>query len=159
MVIDLLLHILPPSVELVVHAGAGRGSGAVYCTGKGLRTDVSCMPIVVWHHHRGRKEKVLTGDHFSPRCRHRVPSSIVPGKPHRSLGEAATCVKGRQCSLTASCACVWLPFAAWPILVVALQGIIVERLYREVRSYAIPGGSEEIMNGVALLFYSNSWHG
>ena len=30
------------------------------------------------------------------------------------------------------------------------RGLIVERLYREVRSYAIPGGSEEIMNDLAM---------
>ena len=30
------------------------------------------------------------------------------------------------------------------------RGAMVERLYREVRSYAIPGGSEEIMNDLAM---------
>ena len=30
------------------------------------------------------------------------------------------------------------------------KGQIVECLYREVRSYAIPGGSEEIMNDLAM---------
>jgi len=30
------------------------------------------------------------------------------------------------------------------------KGVVVERIYREVRSYAIPGGSEEIMMDLAM---------
>jgi len=30
------------------------------------------------------------------------------------------------------------------------KGVVVERIYREVRSYAIPGGSEEIMLDLAM---------
>ena len=34
------------------------------------------------------------------------------------------------------------------------RGKVVERMYREVRASAIPGGSEEILLGLLLYLYS-----